>query len=264
MSNENKKQYKYKIGDRIRIKEGKLDDEYYKMKELKGKIATIKDINKEKYADDYIYEIDLDNGIYLWKDDDFEEVTDISDNNFLISTEEAKISTISIEPLKQQIKVKYLDENLTKMEKIDKGDLVDLRASQIFSCKYNQETKQLDKTQVQFPYQYKQGETLFVKLGFAMLLPEGYKANVYPRSSTFKNYGLLLTNSVGQIDHSYSSDNDEWGAMFYATRDGEINYDDRILQFEITPQTMNNIKFDFVETLGDIEERGGFGSTGIK
>ena len=260
MSKENEKQYKHKIGDKVRIKEGKLDDADCSMEEFKGKIATITNIYEE-YIDDYIYEIDLDNGWHLWKDDDFEEVTDILDNNFSIPIEETSPSLLSLEPTKQQIKVKYLDENLTKMEKIDKGDLVDLRASQIFSCKYNQETKKLDKIQVQFPYQYKQGETLFIKLGFAMLLPEGYKANVYPRSSTFKNYGLLLTNSVGQIDNSY---HEEWCAMFYATRDGEINYDDRILQFEITPQTMNNIKFDFVETLGDIEERGGFGSTGVK
>lgn len=161
------------------------------------------------------------------------------------------------------LKVRYLDNKLTKMEKIEKGDLVDLRASRIFTCNYNYETKKLDKTEVTFPYTYKQGETIFIKLGFAMKMPLGFKANVYPRSGTFANYGLLLTNSVGQIDLSYQGNEDEWCGMFYATREGAMNYDDRILQFEVVPQAMNNVLFDFVEELGDTN-RGGYGSTGVK
>ena len=96
-----------------------------------------------------------------------------------------------------------------------------------------------------------------------MKMPQCYKANVYPRSGTFKNYGLLLTNSVGQIDNSYQGNEDEWCGMFYATREGIMNYDDRILQFEVVPQAMNNVVFDFVEELGDTN-RGGYGSTGVK
>ena len=151
------------------------------------------------------------------------------------------------------LKVRYIDNKLTKMEKIEKGDLVDLRASRIF---VNGEEKP-------FPCTYKFGDTVFVKLGFAMKMPQDYKANVYPRSGTFKNYGLLLTNSVGQIDNSYQGNEDEWCGMFYATREGIMNYDDRILQFEVVPQAMNNVVFDFVEELGDTN-RGGYGSTGVK
>ena len=151
------------------------------------------------------------------------------------------------------LKVRYIDNKLTKMEKIEKGDLVDLRASRIF---VNGEEKP-------FPCTYKFGDTVFVKLGFAMKMPQDYKANVYPRSGTFKNYGLLLTNSVGQIDNSYQGNEDEWCGMFYATREGIMNYDDRILQFEVVPQAMNNVMFDFVEELGDTN-RGGYGSTGVK
>lgn len=153
---------------------------------------------------------------------------------------------------KLELKVRYIDENLTKMEKIDKGDLVDLRASRIF----------VNGEEREFPCEYKFGDTVFVKLGFAMKMPEGYKANVYPRSGTFKNYGLLLTNSVGQIDNSYQGNDDEWCAMFYSTRMGVIDYNDRILQFEVVPQAMNNVAFNFVEELNDIN-RGGYSSTGV-
>lgn len=152
-----------------------------------------------------------------------------------------------------ELKVRYIDKNLTKMEKIDKGDLIDLRASKIL----------VNGEERTFPCEYGFGDTVFVKLGFAMKMPEGYKANVYPRSGTFKNYGLLLTNSVGQIDNSYCGNDDEWCGMFYATRKGTMDYNDRILQFEVVPQAMNNVEFDFVETLGEVN-RGGYSSTGVK
>lgn len=153
-----------------------------------------------------------------------------------------------------KLEVRYIDEKLTKMEKVEKGDLVDLRASKI-------SVNGVDKT---FPCEYKIGDVVFVKLGFAMKLPKGYKANVYPRSSTFKNYGLILTNSVGQIDNSYNGNDDQWCAMFACLKDGKMNYDDRILQFEIARTTMDDIEFEFVEKLENLENRGGFGSTGIE
>lgn len=151
------------------------------------------------------------------------------------------------------LQVKYIDKNLTKMEKIEGGDLVDLRTSRI---KVNGEEKT-------FPCEYRFGDTVFVKLGFAMKMPPEKKANVYPRSGTFKNYGLLLTNSVGQIDNKYQGNDDEWCAMFWATRDGIINYDDRILQFEVVDRVMENVTFEEVIELNNIN-RGGFSSTGVK
>lgn len=158
-----------------------------------------------------------------------------------------------------ELKVRYIDKNLTKMEKIDKGDLVDLRASMIYTYDYI-EDKKIEKT---FPYEYKAGETIFVKLGFAMEMPKGKKADVVPRSGTFKNYGLLLTNSVGKIDNKFNGNDDEWGAMFWATRDGVMNYNDRILQFEVVDTVMDNVEFTFVEELGN-NNRGGYSSTGVK
>ena len=136
----------------------------------------------------------------------------------------------------ETIKIKYID----KIEKINKGDLIDLRAA---------ETVEMKK-----------GDFKLIKLGVGMKLPEGYKANVYPRSSTYKNFGIILANSVGQIDNSYSGDADEWRFPAIAMRDTIIHKNDRICQFEIQ-KIQPEIEFIEVEHL-DEESRGGIGSTG--
>ena len=140
-----------------------------------------------------------------------------------------------------KIKIKYHDNEIQKIKKIQQGDLIDLYAA---------ETVKL-----------KQGDFKLISLGVSMKLPKGYKANIYPRSSTFKNWGILQTNSVGQIDNSYSGTNDIWKYPVYATRDTTINKGERICQFEIVP-VMPAIKIEEVQTLDDTD-RGGFGSTGI-
>lgn len=152
-----------------------------------------------------------------------------------------------------ELKVRYIDKNLTKMTKIDGGDLIDLRVSTV------RRNARLEA----FPCHYKKGDVLFFKLGFAMQMPSNKKANVYPRSGMFKNYGFILTNSVGQIDNKFQGNDDEWCAMMYCTRDGEIGYDERILQFEVVDRTMEDVIFTEVEQLGDVN-RGGYSSTGVK
>lgn len=144
------------------------------------------------------------------------------------------------EKFMETIKIKYFDNEINKIEKISKGDLIDLRAA---------ETVEMKK-----------GEFRLIKLGVGMKLPDGYKANVYPRSSTYKNFGIILANSVGQIDNSYSGDNDEWRFPAIALRDTIIHKNDRICQFEIQ-KIQPEIEFVEVEHL-DAESRGGIGSTG--
>ena len=142
----------------------------------------------------------------------------------------------------EKIKIKYFDNEIDKIEKISKGDLIDLRAA---------ETVEMKK-----------GDFKLIKLGVGMKLPEGYKANVYPRSSTYKNFGIILANSVGQIDNSYSGDKDEWRFPAIAMRDTIIHKNDRICQFEIQ-KIQPEIEFIEVERL-DEKSRGGIGSTGTK
>jgi dUTP pyrophosphatase len=142
----------------------------------------------------------------------------------------------------ETIKIKYFDNEIDKIEKINKGDLIDLRAA---------ETAEMKK-----------GDFKLIKLGVGMKLPDGYKANLYPRSSTYKNFGIILANSVGQIDNSYSGDSDEWKFPAIALRDTVIHKNDRICQFEIQ-KIQPEITFEEVEHL-DEESRGGIGSTGTK
>ena len=142
----------------------------------------------------------------------------------------------------ETIKIKYFDNEIDKIEKINKGDLIDLRAA---------ETVEMKK-----------GDFKLIKLGVGMKLPDGYKANVYPRSSTYKNFGIILANSVGQIDNSYSGDSDEWKFPAIALRDTVIHTNDRICQFEIQ-RIQPEIEFEEVEHLDEVS-RGSFGSTGVK
>lgn len=107
----------------------------------------------------------------------------------------------------------------------------------------------------------KAGEFKLIPLGVAMRLPEGYEAIVAPRSSTFKNFGIIQSNSIGLIDESFCSDSDQWMFPAYACRDTVIHKNDRICQFRILKH-QPGIEFVETEHLGD-SSRGGFGSTGI-
>ena len=108
----------------------------------------------------------------------------------------------------------------------------------------------------------KAGEFKLIPLGVGMKLPDGYEANIVPRSSTFKYYGILQTNCFGVIDNSYSGDNDQWRFPAYATRDVHISKNDRICQFRLN-KIQPSFEFEEVEHL-DNQDRGGFGSTGTK
>lgn len=139
------------------------------------------------------------------------------------------------------IKIKYHNKELVKIEKNAIGDWIDLRAA---------ETTNL-----------KQGEFKLIPLGVSMELPEGYEANVVPRSSTFKNFGVIQTNSFGVIDSSYCGDDDQWFMPVYAIRDTVIHFNDRICQFRLN-KSMGPVKFVEVNSLNN-ENRGGHGSTGV-
>ena len=140
-----------------------------------------------------------------------------------------------------EIKIKYFTDKIEKLRYIDrKSDWIDLRASEEITLK--------------------QGEFKLIPLGVAMELPEGYEAHVVPRSSTFKNFGIIQTNSMGIIDESYCGDNDQWFFPALAIRDTKICVNDRICQFRIMK---HQPAFSFEETdCLHHEDRGGHGSTG--
>lgn len=139
------------------------------------------------------------------------------------------------------IQIKYLDPTLPPLEYIGgKSDWIDLRSAE--------------------DVELRAGEFHLIRLGVAMRLPEGYEAHIVPRSSTFKNFGVIQTNHMGVIDETYCGDGDEWRFPAYALRDTVIHRGDRICQFRIM-EHQPHITFRPVDTLGD-SNRGGFGSTG--
>lgn len=142
------------------------------------------------------------------------------------------------------IKVKYFNDadghSVAPLEKIEKGDWIDVRSNKNISLH--------------------KGDFVMIPLGIGMKLPDGYEAHLVPRSSTFKKWGIIQTNSIGIIDNSYSGDNDQWMIPVYATRDTFIMKNDRIAQFRIV-EKQPIIGFERVDKLDDVD-RGGFGSTG--
>ena len=97
-------------------------------------------------------------------------------------------------------------------------------------------------------------------MGVSIELPEGYEAIMAPRSSTFKRWGIIQTNSIGVIDNSYCGDDDIWMMPVYATRDVEIPAGTRICQFRIQKK-QPDLAFVFTHSLGN-ENRSGLGSSG--
>lgn len=143
--------------------------------------------------------------------------------------------------LEETIRIKYFTDKIDKLEYIGgKSDWIDLRCAE--------------------EIEMKAGEFKLIPLGIAMELPEGYEAHVVPRSSTFKNYGVIQTNSMGVIDETYCGDNDQWFFPAYALRDTVIHINDRICQFRIMKH-QPALNLDAVDIL-DNEDRGGHGSTG--
>lgn len=141
----------------------------------------------------------------------------------------------------ERIKIKYFTDKIDKLAYIaGKSDWIDLRAAETVDMKA--------------------GEFRLIPLGVAMELPEGYEAHIVPRSSTFKNFGIIQTNHQGVIDCSYCGDNDQWYMPAYAMRDTHIELNDRICQFRIM-ENQPALSFEQVISLKN-EDRGGIGSTG--
>ena len=140
------------------------------------------------------------------------------------------------------IDIVYHNPNMPKLEKVDNGDWIDLRAS--------------------VGGAFKKGDFALIDLGVSMRLPEGYEAHIAPRSSTFKHWGIIQCNSVGVVDNSFSGTNDVWKMPCFFTRDTVIEPNDRICQFRIIKK-METVSFTEVTELNSTD-RGGFGSSGKK
>lgn len=169
--------------------------------------------------------------------------------------------------LQLKMRIKYF-EGATKLEKISKGNWIDVYANK----------------DIFVPL----GERAMIPLGFALELPNGWEGHLAPRSSTFKTWGLIQTNHVGVVDDSYIGDNDQWHMPVYCLQSkdkGEsieiiknswgqeipnvivvkgtwVKQGDKIGQFRVM-EVMPNIEFEEVEEFGN-KDRSGFGSTGTR
>lgn len=139
--------------------------------------------------------------------------------------------------------VKYFEEDGAKLEFNPKGNWVDLYTA----CDVCMN----------------QGDFCLIPLGVAMQLPPHHEAIIAPRSSTFKRWGILQTNSIGIIDETYCGDNDEWKFPALATKQVYIPKDTRIAQFRVfaSQDAFEEIRLVEVQELKN-KDRGGFGTTG--
>lgn len=137
------------------------------------------------------------------------------------------------------VKIKY-HTDISPLTKQDNGDWIDLRAAETINLKA--------------------GEFKLISLGVSMKLPDGYEAHIVPRSSSFKNWGIIQADHIGIIDNSYSGTNDIWMFPALAVRDTTINKNDRICQFRIVKKQPEFIflNSDYL----DDTDRGGFGTSG--
>ena len=153
-----------------------------------------------------------------------------------------------------KIRIKYF-KNAIKLKKIEKGNWIDIYANKdVF---------------------VKEKDRAMIPLGFALELPKGWEAHLAPRSSTFKTWGIIQTNSVGVVDDTYIGDNDQWHMPVYCLQHKDVEFldgveqkgswirqGDKIGQFRIM-EVMPEIEFEEVESFGN-SDRGGFGTTGHK
>lgn len=164
------------------------------------------------------------------------------------------------------VKIRKIREN-SKLPEAHNGNWMDVYVSKIGTVspdeggRYNyDQIVWFDENKHDTIY-YAKDDVVIVKLGFALQLPPNHELHLLPRSSTFKNTGLLLTNSMGIGDTSYCGSGDEYSAMFFATRAGKVSIGQRIVQIRIEESMGNKFEFIEVEDLGN-PDRGGFGSTG--
>lgn len=262
---------KFKIGDKVRIKGG--------LTETSGIEQVFLDHIYENNVNTVTEILTTGGGISLYDvtNDSMEECTFIyeeeqlelispakQEKDEIVSLIEEKIQEALNKPY--NVKVKYHDSEMPKFEQIDKGNWIDCRVIKGGKITHSDGTKEplewkQDKDGTYY-IEYKQGDFMMLPLGFSLNQGKGYEVNLVPRSSTFKNYGIIQTNHFGVGDDTFVGNNDMYHFPCYALRDGRINLYDRVCQMKIN-KAMPQVIFNEVEDM-ESEDRGGFGSTGVE
>ena len=113
-------------------------------------------------------------------------------------------------------------------------------------------------------YVLKAGECKVIPTNLHIKLPDGYEAQVRPRSGLAAKYAITVCNSPGTIDADFTGN---VGVILinHGTEAFEINEGDRIAQLVINKyEQLNWIPVDSIDDLGKTERgQKGFGSTGV-
>lgn len=116
------------------------------------------------------------------------------------------------------------------------------------------------RANLEAPVELRPGEYQLIKTGLFMELPEGYEAQVRPRSGLAFKHGITVLNSPGTIDADYRGEVGvlliNHGKETFVIEDGE-----RIAQLVVA--RFEQVQWSQVEELADSDRgAGGFGSTG--
>ena len=104
-------------------------------------------------------------------------------------------------------------------------------------------------------------ERVLIPTGLHISLPEGYEAQIRPRSGLALKHGITVLNTPGTIDSDFRN---EIGVILInlSNDDFVINPGERIAQMVIARH--EHAEFIEVEILDETERKGGFGHTGLK
>ncbi|MEP1152082.1 MAG: dUTP diphosphatase [Balneola sp.] len=112
------------------------------------------------------------------------------------------------------------------------------------------------------PLVLKSGERTLIPTGLQMAIPEGFEAQIRPRSGLAIRNGITMLNSPGTIDSDYRGEV-KVIAINHGSESFTVEHGDRIAQMVIAPVTQFPIQE--VENLDSTDRgEGGFGSTGVK
>ena len=132
--------------------------------------------------------------------------------------------------MKLKIKVKELTEGCMP-EIIEKGDWIDLKAAE--DVEIHQPYANILHKTTKGAYRDVEINSALIPLGIAMQFPKGFEGYLLPRSSSYKNYGFIVTNSKGIIDQTYCGDHDEWKLPIVSLKPTTIHKGDRVAQFRV-------------------------------
>ena len=112
------------------------------------------------------------------------------------------------------------------------------------------------------PVELKPLERKLIPTGLRIALPEGYEAQLRPRSGLALKHGITVLNSPGTVDADYRG---QVMVLLVNLSDTPIviNPGERIAQMVVARH--EQVEFELVDTLPDSERgAGGYGHTGVK